>query len=77
VLFGPGDRVELAARLVELFRDPTRRGVLGVNGRKWVSEKYRWTVDEAVFLKAIGGLAPGQVGSEARPDRRREAGSLV
>src|SRR5581483_3556332 len=58
VLSRPGDPDSIAQRLIELFRDSERRGELGGNGRRAVAEKYRWSVDEAVFLEQIEALVP-------------------
>jgi glycosyltransferase involved in cell wall biosynthesis len=56
VLFPPGNRQVFAERLVELLRNADHRRTLGANGRRAVTEKYRWTSDEAVFLESIGGF---------------------
>jgi len=61
VLFPPGDREAFAERLVRLLRDADYRRTLGANGRKAVTEKYRWTSDAAVFLDRINefGISAG------------------
>lgn len=70
LLFPPGDHRTQARRLVELFRDPVRRRVLGVNGRQAVARKYSWKIDAAVLVERIEDLAGRRPGTP-------EAASLV
>ena len=75
VLFPPGDQSAFAVQLVELLRDRARCSALGANGRKWVTDKYSWKVDEAAFLEKVGGLVPSVL--ESRVNRAREPGWLA
>ncbi|MDX6282635.1 MAG: hypothetical protein QOH03_3706 [Kribbellaceae bacterium] len=49
-----GDIPALAAKVVELLDDPTRRKQLGDTGRQLITEKLSWERQTPIYLKAIG-----------------------
>jgi glycosyltransferase involved in cell wall biosynthesis len=55
VLYPPGDTAALAAAIVELVREPSRRAALAANGRRAATTKYGWHEDEKRLLAAVRG----------------------
>jgi glycosyltransferase involved in cell wall biosynthesis len=47
--FTPGDDAELAARILELYRDPEKRAALGAEGHAFYQER-RWSVMKNAYL---------------------------
>ncbi|HEY2523547.1 MAG TPA: glycosyltransferase family 4 protein [Candidatus Binataceae bacterium] len=53
--FEPGDRDDLAAAIVELYRDPARRAELARNARR-AAERIGWPVQRAEYYRAVDAL---------------------
>jgi glycosyltransferase involved in cell wall biosynthesis len=53
--FAPGDRDDLGAAIVELYREPARRGELARNARRAV-ERIEWPVQRAEYYRAVDAL---------------------
>jgi glycosyltransferase involved in cell wall biosynthesis len=66
-----GDVPAIAAKVVELLDDPTRRKQLGDTGRRLITEKLSWERQTPIYLQAIGcdpsvvAAAAAQPGADA------------
>jgi glycosyltransferase involved in cell wall biosynthesis len=54
--FTPGDDVELAARILELYNDPEKRAALGAEGHAFYQER-RWSVMKEAYLAVYAKYA--------------------
>ena len=53
LLADPGDARDLAAKLLQLLRDPARRRRLGLSGRKHVRENFSWDAHWTRFNRIV------------------------
>ena len=51
VLFRAGDATDLAARIIALFEDDTRRARLSAEGRAYAMDKRRWSIIASQYLE--------------------------
>jgi len=57
------DAAQVAAAVVDLLADPTRRTTMGAAGRSWVEQRWAWPVVREELDRVLAGLA----GRPARP----------